>query len=281
MFLLALSCSTKKPENLYATTEESLLRAGEHIKSSSHDLLRSIEDKTHDPVSHERASLWLPKARRIITLSDRIVNYLKNVIQKRIFSKQTIDSVFMTVKSYKNQVLQTDSTITREFENKISLINHHDDLTPKNGSEFYKAFFRNSTPSESALFLTGVITNILNTENKLLQFCHMNSNHFIIHDTFYSLIIGQSKSQLTGGETLEITAGIGEFSYPTEATAIINGRTIELGDNPYYITQIKTSKTPGKYQVPVKISFVNWISGKTETVERNLEYTVVNPCNDK
>jgi len=118
--------------------------------------------------------------------------------------------------------------------------------------------------------------NVKVNENKFIAYCHGKT--FTIRCGAFDKVLPavmQSKGFVKGGEVIEITAGIGVFTYRANPQITVNGKTIpvEYGVAQY---KLKTSLKPGNYTVPVKIEYV-MPDGTNSFFARNIEYTVIEP----
>lgn len=107
----------------------------------------------------------------------------------------------------------------------------------------------------------------------MIQFCNNKVGDSYDGFTVYSAIISQDKSYVQKGENLKITAGVEGFNAQPKPEININGKLVPIGEDGTAVYKLKASKIAGKYSIPVRISFINEV-GISETVERNIKYTV-------
>ncbi|MEI9810185.1 MAG: hypothetical protein WDO16_21235 [Bacteroidota bacterium] len=93
----------------------------------------------------------------------------------------------------------------------------------------------------------------------------------------YSTIIGQSSNIVRSGEQIEITAGVGAFSRIASLKITIAGKEVTAGDEGIALYKFKSSSKPGTHFIPVKLSYTDQ-DGKEQTIEKNVEYTVAEEC---
>jgi gliding motility-associated protein GldM len=78
------------------------------------------------------------------------------------------------------------------------------------------------------------------------------------------------------GEEIEITAGVGAYSKSSAPVISINGAGVSLGEEGFASYKM-TASSVGSHSVPVRISYMNQVTGKQEVLEKNVEYTVAAP----
>jgi hypothetical protein len=241
-------------------------------------ILASIRERAADPINKERTGFWLPKAELITKLSSDLVGYIENLKQEKQVSNGQSRVLYETLIKYKNDILNLDSSIRYEFEKTIVLATNLYDTIENGKDKFYSTFFKNASLTGTTAMLSNIQNSVRVNENKLLSFCNSRTTFHIIHDYFPTLLVAQNSTNLRQGEMLEIKAGIGRFSYEHNLSAFINGNKIQVGEEGYFTYKTKVSENPGKYKMPVKISFLNRNSGKDEIQEIVVVYTVSKPC---
>jgi hypothetical protein len=279
--LLVSACSSKSNSNdaVVKALEESLENSNKAINMSSTTIMRSLEDKTQDPATLERASIWFSKAEQIVNLSTEASVYIEGLKKLKDINSEKAKELFIVLKKYKEDVLNVDSSIRYEFANSISALPYSIDSSENSEKKFGNKFFSTSNSLYTSAMLTKLQNSIKTIENKTLTYCHNKTTSHRIIDYFPSPIIGQSSKYINPGDYIEISAGIGSFTTFPNQKISIGGNIIPLNQNIIAIAKIKGSKISGKHIVPVKISFINPVTGKEEIHETTIEYTVTAPCN--
>ncbi len=263
-FLSACGGKSNKDEVIKAM-EENLSKSNIAINNSTTTILKALDEKKNDPdYSESRSIEWFERAEKTAETSTRLYNFISEA--KKDAGKEEFSETLLHEKlvSYKQEVLSTNSAILEQFKNEF---------------KFVDSFSSPSYSNELLSRLSILQNNIKLTENKIVTFC--NAKVGIIGDwvTSYSAIIGQNSTILKPGDELEIKTGIGLFSYAARPKININGRDIELGEEGYSLFKTKVQKIPGKYKIPVTISFFNQTTGKEESMKVNVEYSVAKECN--
>jgi hypothetical protein len=265
LFSLSCLCACADKKDVSADLklmEWSLNNSNKSIDVSTQTILKSLEEKKDDPATMERATNWYSKAEQMVKLSREFYTYSDSI--KSILNKEGgFDESFIDrISGYKQAVLQIDTSIRDAFQN---------------SPEFSFPLKESFTPNALAAFKN----NIKIIENKIVAYCHMKVGNTGRDFDSYAPIVGQSSGYIGPGEILEITAGIGSYSKAVELTVIINGNTIDLAPEGFALYEMKVPKKPGKYQVPVKISYTDKVTDLQETKEVNIKYTVVKPCTEQ
>src|SRR5688572_20269613 len=76
-----LSCNNglKVDKEIIKAMEESLNSSSKVVNTSSEMILFSLEDKTYDPITTERAKIWLSKAQKIQEFSSKLYDYIEQL----------------------------------------------------------------------------------------------------------------------------------------------------------------------------------------------------------
>ena len=280
IFLFSCRAKSKTDKEILTAVNATLTNSSLSIQSSSAFILAAIRERATDPISSEKAGPWLPKAELITKLSTVLVNYIKNFKKEKQIRAEQSGALYEALVKYKKDILDVDSLIRYEFEKIFILVTDLYETLENGKDKFYSKFFKNASQTGASAMLSNLLNSVTTTENKLLSFCISRTTHHILHDHEYfpALLVGQNSTYLKQGEILEIQAGVGSFSHEPNISAIINGKKIPAGDGGYFTYKIKISGKPGKYEMPVQISFLNSTTGKDETKEVIVKYTVAKEC---
>src|SRR4051812_30557158 len=83
--LLALNVSAEIL-NAFKTVNKSLENTNTTVNKSTETIMKSLDDKRHDPSSAAKAEIWYPKAKQAQDLSKDIFNYLQGLKDKILTS---------------------------------------------------------------------------------------------------------------------------------------------------------------------------------------------------
>lgn len=279
LFLTACSNQHKIDEQIIKAMEENLSRSNNTIDVSTETILKSLEDKTTEWRTKERSEIWLAKTNKLIDLTKDIYNSIETLKHEQNLQDTSLSQLYKKTLDYNNKILAVDSEMCNSVTNKNNRINTAFHLL---GIDTLKGFSYNSN-SISLLERTAVLTLLQNYlkvyENKLVTYCHQQGGTYWSDDfESYSALVGQNSTYLKPGGILEITAGIGNFNFSPNTRVTINGKPLKLADQGFADFKTKVSEMPGKYYIPVIISFLNEVTNKKETKQVNVEYTVAAPC---
>jgi len=302
-FIIFSSCTNKTESELiiFKAADEGLQSSNKAIFNASKVLYQALEQKFLRPETAVQASIWQPKALLIKEKSFEMTGYLDSLIielkkeadlrmvdMKEVYNegdldaagslftnKNTGEELFEKLQKYKKDILAVDPGMKKEFgDNSIIISYRFEDV--RNSKDFTKAFFDHVPAIAALAILRKFENNVRVLENQLIQYC-FNQIGSTDGCGFYrklSAIVSQSSNIIKAGDQMEIQAGIGAFSSTSKPIITINGKIFKPENEAIASYKFKTSFITGKYIVPVKIEFINE-SGMKQTIERKIEYTVV------
>ncbi len=275
------SCTNKQKNELTILTalNESLETSNKTINNSTVSQLKVLEDKKTEWATADKATAWLTKAELITAFTKNRYNFIEKKKAVSNFTNIEISDIYKNALAYKNEVLDRDPELNKEFESDFLFINKFIGLICSDTSLASLSLKKDLTPPFIEAAISSLQNEIKKIENKTITFCNMKVGSNIDYFDSYSLIVGQNSNIINSGEKLEITAGVGAFSKSAMPKIIINKKLSKINDEGYTVYKIKTGTKPGKYYIPVKIDFINPNTGKKEVHELNVEYTVAKPCN--
>lgn len=295
--LLALNVSSEIL-NAFRTVNRSLESTNITVNQSTATIMKSLEEKTQDPQTKERATPWFAKAGLVVSTSQKLYDYiesLKNQILTKAggkagdpsvpFKEDNLDIVTkMMVKDGEGKKLKT---LLEQYSKDIRGIDHEIDSsfsTPfvdvsnppgRDGkTKDWEISYFHMVPTIAGLTILSKFQNDIKTaENKVVTFCHQKVGEVKVVFDSYAAIVGQNSNYLMPGQELEIKAGIGAFSKAAQPTININGSNVAIGDEGFALTKINAGGV-GSHTVPVRISFFNQTTGKDEVKEVKVDYVV-------
>jgi gliding motility-associated protein GldM len=296
--LLALNVSSEIL-NAFKIVNSSLETSNKQVNFSTETIMKSLQEKTTDPATRERAIPWLEKANRVVASSKTIFDYIEG-IKKKIFveaggtpgdpnSKFKEDNLDIVTKlmtkdgegarllaaltKFKKDVLDVDPEIKAEFEKSLNI----DLNVPKSRdgkTRSWDVAYFNMVPTVAGMTILSKFQNDVKTaENKVITYCHTKVGEVkVVFDT-YTAIVGQNSNYLMPGQEIEIKAGVGAFSKQAQPKITIGGSSVAIGDEGYALYKGQAGGV-GSHTVPVRISFFNQTTNKEDIREVNVEYTV-------
>ncbi|MEO5564693.1 MAG: gliding motility protein GldM [Chitinophagaceae bacterium] len=296
--LLALNVSTEIL-NAFKTINKSLENTNQTVNKSTETLMASLLEKTKDQATANRANLWYPKAQQAQELSKGVFTYvqsLKDRILKEAggdpkdptkkFKEDNLDiatrimiekgegkKLEQMLKDYRANLLKIDPAIDSAFSASLPINLDKPKSENRAGKTWEGAYFH-MVPTVAGLTILSKFQNDVKTsENRVVQFCHNKVGEVNVVFDSYGAVIGQSSNYLMPGQQLEITAGVGAFSKKAQPTIVIGGSPITIGEDGAAHTTLSGGGI-GQHSVPVKITYMNQETGKLETIEKSVTYTV-------
>lgn len=301
--MLALNVSSEIL-NAFKTVDSSLKTANNTIDGKSQQLIASLNELLDKPETHDKAAYWKPLADQAQKESEDVYNYIDDLKRQllaeanydpktgdfreddleaatRLFvekPKEKGKELYARLDALKNQLLNLNPAIRQELEKTLPI-----DLSiPKSNNQASRkdwstAYFH-MTPTVAALTILSKFQNdIRNSESQVIEFCHKQVGAVKIVFDQYVPLVGTNATYLMPGQPLEITAGIGAYSKMGNNTKItIDGGYVALNANG--VADYKTTVGgPGTYTKNVHIEYFNQATGRIETKEVPISYTVGSP----
>lgn len=295
--LLALNVSSEIL-NAFKTVNNSLQNTNSTIDHSTQTILASLEGKTKEAASAEKANKWLPKARQVEAYSKEVYGFvqgLKDQILKdaggdpkdptKKFKEDNLDiathlmvekgegqKLYNMLAKYKTDVLGVDPEINEKFKESLQIDLTKPHTEAKGNNSWEAAYFR-MVPTVAALTILSKFQNDIKTsENKVIAFCHEKVGQVaVIFDT-YGAIIGQSSNYVMPGQDIEITAGVGAFSKAAKPEIVIGGKAVEIGEDGAARIKVPTGSV-GAHTIPVVIKYRDQENNE-KTITKEVPYVV-------
>jgi len=295
--LLALNVSSEIL-NAFKTVNKSLENTNVAVNKSTETIMKSLLEKTTDPATKERADIWYPKAQQVQKLSGDLFNYLAE-LKNKIISEAGGDPKDLT-KSFKEDNLDVVTRLMvkngegnklkaklEEYSKQIRAIDHDIDSTfkepfvdvsdppgaDKKKKEWDVAYFH-MVPTVAGLTILSKFQNDIKTaENKVVALCHQKVGEVKVVFDAYAAIVGQNSNYLMPGQAIEIKAGVGAFSKAARPTITIGGSSVALNDSGF-ARSTQPAGSMGPHSVPVNIRYFNQVTGKEESINYEVKYTV-------
>lgn len=300
--LLALNVSAEIL-NAFRTVDNSLRKTNSTINKSTETIIASLQEKTTDPSSREKALNWLPKAQQAQALTKDMYDYIEQLRNKILkaadfdpsrikdgkpdssFRADNLDiatrimvdegegkKLYNKLADYRKALLAIDPIIAQEFQNSLQIDLNMPIVQDKSNKTWESAYFH-MVPTVAAITILGKFQNDVKTsENKVVAFCHEQVGKVSVRFDTYTAIMGQNSNYLMPGQDIEIMAGVGAFSKAAAPRISINGAAAALGED-----GAAHAKFPGgglgKHTVPITINYVDQ-DGKPQSINKTIEYTV-------
>jgi gliding motility-associated protein GldM len=296
--LLALNVSSEIL-NAFKTVNKSLENTNSTVDKSTVTLMTSLEEKMKDPATSNRANLWYPRAKQAQDLSKDVFNYIQGLKDRILteaggnpkdptkkFKEDNLDiatnimiekgegrKLEQKLKDYRNALLAIDPSIDSAFKTTLPINLEKPKSESRAGKTWEGAYFHMVPTVAGLTILSKFQMDVKTSENRVVQFCHNKVGEVNVVFDSYAAIIGQNSNYLMPGQQLEITAGVGAFSKKAQPNITIGGSTTPIGEDGAAHTTVAGGGI-GQHTVPVRIIFMNQETGKLDTINKTVTYTV-------
>ncbi|WP_298301542.1 gliding motility protein GldM [Hydrotalea sp.] len=300
--LLALNVSSEIL-NAFKTVNNSLGTSNEVIEQKNQTLFKSFQEKLDQADTKEKAAIWWPKAEKAKQLSEAMYTYiesLKDSLKRASGYNPPKDSTFkeddleassrlmveekkgnelqQKLIQFKKDLLAIDTGFATQYAATLAL----DVAIPKTTTseaakkDWAYAYF-NMTPTIAGITILSKFQNdVKNSEARAVEYFHNKIGEVkMVFDTYVPLI-GQSAQYLMPGQELDVTAGIGAFNKESKPSITIDGAGVPLQPDGTGLYKT-TVGGPGAYVKKLHISYFNQATGKQETKDVDIKYTVGSP----
>lgn len=307
VILLLVSCGQQENKSKLQEVNQCIQNANAVIQLGNRLYYEKIENRLRDPITSHDAEVWEPRAIMVKKYVDSITLFIESL--KRILLKQS-DSLrrenapiiaqlykingsgyvllnkLMTFKEsikgiYNSKDLQYPITNIKEnLDNtldSIPLVPGFRDSLLENQRTVYKrnwveARFAGNTSLLAMMQLNKIENEVLITERNLVSYFVSNLEGKVICGRPFPIAVINS-SYVKLGQTIEVTAGIGQFSAADKPRIIIDGKEIKLNNEDVAQYSFKATDKPGKHKIPITIYFYR-ADGMQVEVRKNIEYII-------
>ena len=298
--LISFSACSDRSENelaIFEALDESLNSSNMTVNRSTEKILRELNEKTTDPASATKATIWYPKALVVQQKSKAVIDYLEELklaLRKEAGFDETKNSfnekdkisvsqffekmdkgtgLYDSLMKFKKDVFAIDHQFKQAFESNMILTSSSFEILSNAREKFTDTFFKSISIAGALTMLSKFQNSIKIYENRTVQFCNSKVSK-VDYFTFFSAIVGQSSSYVRPGEKIEITSGVGYFSVrEAKPEFTVNGKKVDTNETGVAVYRFNASLKSGKHIVPVKISFIDQ-EGKKQFVTKDVVYTV-------
>lgn len=293
--MLALNVSAEIL-NAFRTVDNSLNATNTTVNQATDRVMASLLEKTTEPESREKASIWYPKAKQVQDLSKDMYSYI-DALRNRIHREAGFDPIkngdssfkqdnlevatrimmkegegpklFNKLKQYKENLMR----VVPEFDAKNLQINLDMPQVQDKSNKTWESAYFHMVPTIAAMTILRKFQNDVKTsENKMVTFCHEQVGKVILKFDAFEAIVGQNSKYFMPGQDIEITAGLGAFSKTKLPNVSIGGSAVPLNEKGMAVYKVAAGGI-GQHTIPVTVSFTDQ-DGKPQTRTIPVEYTV-------
>lgn len=301
--VVSTSCNNGYNPEVIEAIHQSLSQSNELTNHRSSTVLRSLEAKMHEPGQQAKAAIWLPKALAVKELTTAVTQYIDSLKQQlttyrledktavnqlfekeghRLFSKllayrQALPRVVDTREFSENprwqEVLETDM---KNFRRMISTyFEMGPDTAIVDNDTLVATYLNNNTPLLAQAVMTRLKNDLSLAELMMIDYYNNQIGDccFFWYDRF-QIISLLNCYQVKAGQSLEINAGVGDFSI-NKARPVVKIDNHELTSTPEgtFVYTFKATGKPGIYCIPVSMQY-NKPDGAKAVFNQQLEYTI-------
>lgn len=281
LVVILQSCASKNSDDLlFSQLDNSLVQSNKRIAFSNDDIIHALQNKATEERMSYRALIWLPKALRADSLSQLLlkkIDSFKTIVRSTSLegtpnndanSSSMADILYTQLIQFPASLLMIDERM-KDVDTMLVVMNKK----VNSRKQFEENFFTAKSTQQIVTFLNSTKGNVLNAEHTCLRFF---LDQLTVTDDYISFeaIVGQNAQILKAGNDLEITTGLGTFSKRQLPAIKIGGKPIPLNERGFVHYKFKTSNKPGKYSIPVSISYKDQ-DDNLQTRTFNVEYKLV------
>lgn len=263
-----------------------------------------LKQKLKDRTQRSKAAIWFPKALQIEELSVDLLAYIDTLQQKiqlsggsgsritRILKEEGAPLYDKLLAYYKAvpAVIDTNefagnpnmiawlnkdvSNLKKEMILRLGLDTDSVSEDPIGARQWLDNHLVDLTPSLATMMLYKLKNDIMSIENVMVEYFN---NHSVVNFCGiykrYSFLGVISSGQVKAGQAIEIMAGRASFNVDPDPSIIIYDSCLAIGPEGTAIYRFKARGKPGKYNIPVNISYTEQ-DGRPVTVTKQLEYII-------
>ena len=308
--LLLAACGQQEHANQLKAFSQCLQKSNAVVQDNNKLCYQAIDEKLKDPRTRRDAEIWEPRAAMVKKHVDSITLLIENLknqllkqsdslekanapIVKQLYEKngngylllnnlaafkQSIPGIFrindFSDKPYLVTELKRDLGFILDS---IPLMPGFKDSLSESQRNIYKQKwveenFAGSNSLLAMMQLNKIKSEVLVTERDLVSYFNSQiKNSYICGRPFPLAVI--SSSYIKAGQSIEISAGIGQFYTAANPRVTINDKEIELNNEGVAQYSFKANGKPGKHIVPVTIDYY-MADGTEARVSKNIKYII-------
>lgn len=264
-----------------------------NIIAEENDMIKTrLSQKLQDPQTMSRAQIWQPTAMAVFTASNNTLRFLDSMqtgssVAAFANSSTGLSQLLIGIKDSIRQNLRPENFPENPYV--AASVNARRNqfmktlLTDISFDSTRGVFIDKNTPSyfkeesllEAKLMTERIRNEVLVATRSVLLFCDQNTNTNDDRYEVFSTVITKNSDNLSAGQELIITGGMGTFSSAMRPVFTIAGRNIEPGEDGLVTYSLMIHQPPGEYKIPVSVKYVA-PDGRTLIKESFVRYRVIN-----
>lgn len=278
---LVLSCNRKNDTAL--TIYESLQSNAHIFRQLANSEYDALTNKLDDVRINDLAMRWHPVARQLKLQADTLCDLIENSCTKNSLRKSEISGLYQSFSNFADSIRQLNHKNQPAPGREIGYAADFVKYGITDSHKFENIYFAGNNRDEQKLILGKFLLDIRSFEHFLMFYYNQLCNYHEGCSTLpggYVPQVSKNSSIFKPGEELIIKAGIAGYSKSLSPSITFNNQKIQPGPAGYSLYSRKVQNIPGKYSIPVTISYMNQITGKEESITTMINYIVANPCSD-
>jgi hypothetical protein len=290
--LLALlaACHSQKETKQLLTINKGLTQSLTFIKNNTNRAYASLSDQLHKDYSSYQTNKWAPTAFKNRDVTIRLISYIDSLEAELGKSRQlppkTTQLLFDSLIRYRNSLIALFPAslgadypdIRKQCQDLIQKLPLFHSISDSIFDELHYNAWVDTTISDNPLItllaLNKLKIEIALSEQMIAHFCELSCEpQLFSHSVGLEPLISVTNSIAQPGETIGITAGIGEFIRNGNPIVTISGHLLPMNDRGYAAYSLKAPLKPGKYTIPVRLEFTK-PDGSREWSDNVVMYTV-------
>jgi hypothetical protein len=308
LIILAGCRPEENPDQLMAVNQ-SLEYANVVMQEASNMVYEELLERQKDPRGADHPALWLSRAKQIKQYADSLGSFIKNMKSELITQSDSLKKDYVEL----TKQLHSEDGVGQQLLNKLtdfkdsasgiltpderkleyyrrSEIGHiletgpllpayWDSLPADKKIDYKKKWLEKSFGRTSALMamimLNKIEADVLATEKEFITYCNFRASfHGCIlgYDLFKAVAI-LSSSYVKAGQSIDVTAAVGQFTDAMKPRITINGKEIQIGEGATAVYKFIATGKPGKYTVPITFQYYK-PDGTRDSISTTREYII-------
>lgn len=292
IILLFASCKEQNKDAQLSTIIKGLQSANVSIALNNEQRHVWFENLMHDYTEASANKIWIEKAKTVQLLTSGMLAYMDDVIAKwpqQIYAHD----LFMKLCYYKtnlislldprefpgNMMKQTEIKNQKErfyveipLPGLISDTNHFNIAQIEN--KWLDTTFKNASSLMCHAQLLNIKNQILLTDQMFVDYFNRSRTVFLCGFPSITAIATLNSAYVKSGDTLELFAGIGEFSAAMRPTIFVDEKKIDISESGYCEYKIRPRGKPGKRSMQVRFEYTK-PDGTQEMMTKKIRYTIL------
>ncbi|MCS3798043.1 hypothetical protein [Niastella sp. OAS944] len=285
---LLAGCGQREDVDRLKIINQSLEEANTVIQNENEVLGKALTVRARTPRTLYYGKIWEPRGNRIRREADSIVTMIENLKSDLLKQKEdpSFDKMMQRLAAFKDSIpfiFKGDSSLEFAYiQNDILamhakaplLYGYSDCLNKDQRIQFIKNWreknFSGASSVMAILVLNKIEHDVLATAKLFLDFCFSKTE---VHTCGFRGIALMNSNYVKQGQSIEVTAGIGDFDTAEAPRISIAGKEIALNNEGAAVHRFAAVGKPGNNKIRVEFEFMK-PDGSNEHVYKDLNYII-------